>query len=246
MNHKISNTPIYYSTEYKKFKFLTGNRNLNETKIKRIIKDIDNGLNMLKYCPVVVNKDLVIFDGQHRFQVAKILKHPVYYVIADELTLHQIASVNSRTERWKPTDFVNCYVSTGNKQYQIVKQFIDDYKLPVSSALLILTNGISNNNYNQKQLKEFEEGKFVVKDQAGAKTIAEYAMRFDQFAANRTGNFFKALNYLFRAGKFDPEVLIKKYQDNPDALTSQGSHKAYLSKLEEIYNYRNQKRTAIY
>jgi len=242
----ISTTPIYFTKDYKLFKFITGNRNINERKVKKIINDIDDGLNMLKYCPIVVTKEMKIIDGQHRFHVCKILKHPVFYVIAEEISLKQIANINSRTERWKPIDFVNCYMANGNTQYAIIKRFVDEYQLPVSCALMVLTNGITGNAYSLRQIKEFENGEFKVVNEAGAEKLVKYSMRFDDFPGRTTGTFLKALNYLFRAKLFNEEILIKKFLDNKEALTIQGSHKGYLIKLEEIYNYRNQKRQAIY
>lgn len=54
MEHKKSNVVVYQSTEYGKFKFITGNRPLNETKIKRILTDIEKGNDMLKDYPIQV------------------------------------------------------------------------------------------------------------------------------------------------------------------------------------------------
>ena len=246
MQHKVSNTNIYYSSDYKSFKKITGNRQLNETKIKHIIQDIDKGLDMLRYCPIVVAKDLSIIDGQHRFQVCKILKKPVYFVIADEITLAQIASINSRTERWKPMDFVECYAECGNAQYVKLKKIINEYDLPVSSALHVLSNGYSSNQRTQKLKKTFEEGNFTIQYEEEAVRIINYALRFDRFSGNRSGAFLDAIAYLFKQNLFDEEVMMTKYQLIPETLTPQSGRKAYLVKLEEIYNYRNSKRQAIY
>lgn len=246
MDNTLSNTCIYFSKDYKQFKFITGNRVINEAKIRRIIKDIDNGLDMLKYCPIVVTSDMRIIDEQHRFFVAKTLKKPVYYVVANEITLRDIAAINSRTERWKPIDFVRCYVENGNANYKIIEHFVTEYKLPVSAALLVLTNGFTANNFSQHILRQFEAGEFVVKQHDEAKTIVEYAARFDAFPGHTSGQFLKAISALFKAAKFDEDTLIKKYFDNTEALTPQSTHKGYLNKLEEIYNHRNQKRYPIY
>jgi hypothetical protein len=242
----LSTTAIYFTKDYKQFSFITGNRIINEAKIRRIIKDIDNGLDMLKYCPIVVTADMKIIDGQHRFYVAKTLKKAVYYVVANEITLRDIAAINSRTERWKPIDFVRCYIENGNDNYSIVNKFIETYKIPVSAALLVLTNGYTASNFSQHILRQFEAGEFVVKHQSEAQKICEYALRFDQFVGHTSGQFLKAISALFKANKFDENLLAKKFFDNPEILTPQSTHKGYLIKLEEIYNYRNQKRYAIY
>jgi hypothetical protein len=246
MEHTISSTPIYFSKEYKKFSFITGNRTINETKVKRIIKDIDEGLNMLKYCPIVVTKDMKIIDGQHRYTVCKILKCPVHYIIADEITLNGIAKVNSRTERWKPIDFVKCYIETGNKDYEILMRFIVDYDLPVSSALYLLNNGIAESNSSKIYMDAFERGQFKAKHEKEAEHIMTWINQFDEFSGRTTRHFITAICILLRANKCDMNELMSKYNAKKEALDFKGSYKEYLINLEEIYNRNMQKRRVIY
>lgn len=82
MNHVESSIKIYFTREYSLFNMLQGNRELNNAKIKRIKFDIMGGLDVLRYCPILVieNKQtgrLDIIDGQHRFWVAKEMKSKV-------------------------------------------------------------------------------------------------------------------------------------------------------------------------
>ena len=246
MEHTASASTIYYTKDYKQFKFITGNRKLNDTKIKKIINDIDDGLNMLKYCPIVVTDDMRIIDGQHRFQVCKILKYHVFYVIAKDITLRDIAAINSRTERWKPIDFVNCYFENGNSEYKILKHFIDTYELPVSSALWVLSNGYSGSLSTQDAKHAFECGNYEATHEKEAKEIVEYALKFELFSGNRSGAFLKAIAVLMKLAKFDSAKLLSKYNAASDMLTPQSGHKGYLLKLEEIYNYKNSIRQPIY
>lgn len=60
MQHKKSDVVVYESTEYAKFKFITGNRPINDNKIKRIMKDIENGNDMLKDYPIQVRPSGVL------------------------------------------------------------------------------------------------------------------------------------------------------------------------------------------
>ena len=63
---------INQSTNYELFENIIGNRNLNLAKIEKITKDVDNGFNMLPYCPIVVSETpqgkFHIIDGQHRLK----------------------------------------------------------------------------------------------------------------------------------------------------------------------------------
>ncbi len=247
MQHQPSTIQIYFSKDYKQFKFIKGNRHINEAKVKKIIRDIDNGLDMLRYCPIVVNNKMEIIDGQHRYTVCKILKCPVHYVIAGEAELHEIAKINSRTERWKPIDFVRCYMETGNTQYEILMRFMLDYQLPASSAMMILSAGIHNTEIQSQRLqREFEEGRFVVTALEEAETIMQWACQFDEFEGRTSRTFLKAISIILRHEKCDMEDLLHRYRQNPSALSTEGSHKKYLTALEDIYNRSRQKRQTIY
>ncbi len=45
---------IQESTNYENFVSVTGNRQVNQKKIQRIVDDIESGFNMLPYCPIIV------------------------------------------------------------------------------------------------------------------------------------------------------------------------------------------------
>lgn len=56
MAEKQSIYPPLIMTSYKldSFKKIIGNRPINESKVQRLIDDIKGGLNLLKYCPILV------------------------------------------------------------------------------------------------------------------------------------------------------------------------------------------------
>lgn len=53
MQHVESSVKIYFTSDYARFRMINGNRPLNEKKIKKIIKDIEEGTNILPYAPVI-------------------------------------------------------------------------------------------------------------------------------------------------------------------------------------------------
>jgi len=246
MIHTMCNTPIYFSKDYKQFTFLTGNRAINEKKVKNIIKDIDAGLNMLRYCPIVVTKDLKIIDGQHRYFVSKTLKQPVFFVIAEEVSLHEVAKINSRTERWKPIDFVKCYMEGGNDNYKILHHFVTSFKMPVSSAIFILVNGTAGNKGNGREQEKFERGEFVASYVSEAQDIMTNAITFKDFPSITSKSFLQAIALIMRKGLCDWDIMHQKYNMNPAALKIQSTAKQYLANLEEVYNFKNSIRKTIF
>src|SRR5690606_3986243 len=102
------------------------------------VTDVKNGLNLFPYCPIVVNPELMIMDGQHRFIACKELELPVFYVIADNIKLRDIARMNSNTDKWKPNDFLMCYIQLGSKDYEILREFSETRKVPLTTAIFLL------------------------------------------------------------------------------------------------------------
>jgi len=130
-------TPIINQTKaYDLFSKIIGNRNINQKKIERIMADINAGLNLLPYCPILVyteGNNLNIVDGQHRFEVAKQLNIPIFYVIASELNLKQIAMLNSRQDKWTQSDFLRCYINIGISDYVVLDKFLKTYAIGLGS-----------------------------------------------------------------------------------------------------------------
>ncbi len=103
---------IYQTVKYDQFKIdeNNNNRDVYESNIKAIkasIKQIgDKGGNF----PIVVGAvdedgKAPIIDGQHRFNVRKTLKLPIYYIQSLDLTPEDTAFINKAMKKWTNKDF---------------------------------------------------------------------------------------------------------------------------------------------
>lgn len=228
---------------------LQGNRSLNKPKIKRIKDEIAAGTNLLKYCPIiVVEKDgkLKVVDGQHRLEVAKQIKSNVWYVISDELTLYQIAKMNSNTEKWKGTDFINCYAAHGNPSYVKLKEFVNVYRCPLNVALQLLSKGTKIDNAGSKDMELFRQGRYMVKREEEAIMVMQKLSEFSSFHGHMTGAFIIAICRIMVSGKISLDEVLKAYMGNQDKLTLNKTWKDYLANLETIVNIGKSKRRVIY
>src|SRR5581483_8857706 len=186
MEHQESTVKVYQTTEYARFKFINGNRELNEQKINRIVGDIEAGIDVLMYYPLVVRERdgrLEIDDGQHRFYISKKLKRPVYYIIApEERKLVDIAKINSNTEKWKVKDFIHCYVQQGNEHYVKLHEFMTVYELSATLVMKLLGDGEpGNGGGGRDNAQKFQRGEFEVKYYEEAVKIAEACRLFKDF-----------------------------------------------------------------
>ena len=71
---------IYKTNDYSQFKFLLGNRTINKANLMRIKKSM---INKHLICPIIVNKNREIIDGQHRFVAQKELELDVYFIMIE-------------------------------------------------------------------------------------------------------------------------------------------------------------------
>lgn len=247
--HHESNVKVYFTRDYTRFKSIIGNRLLSEPKIKRIIKDIQNGLDLLKYCPIVVDKDMNVIDGQHRLYVARQLKSNVWYVItSDGLTLEEIAKINSNQERWKTKDFLHCYVAQNNPHYNKLQEFMNKYDFPLNVSIQLLSSGTMNETGGGggSSKSDFEHGKFEVKFEDEAEIIAQKVLLFSDFDQCRKRNFVGAITRIYQAGKCDFDKLHQKYIKNKEELKKCDTVKEYLKNLEDIYNIYSHTRTILF
>jgi len=250
IKHNTSSVIVFQTIEYKNFTMINGNRGLNENKIKKIIKEIEGGNNMLPYYPIqvrVVGEKMEILDGQHRFFICKKLKVPVHYILVTESkSMSDIAKVNSNVEKWKPQDFINCYIQQGNDDYKKLQSFIESYKISVGVSLRLLSNGTPGVQGSDTPLMEkFEHGLFKVTYWDAAVEIAELCKLFSVSELFRDRSFIIAIYRIKIAGLITINELAEIFLKQPEMLTRQANYKGYISNLEAIVNKGKQKRIVI-
>lgn len=190
---------------------------------------------------------LEIIDGQHRVEIAKMLGRPVHYIIRKPLSLHNMAKINSNVEKWKSKDFIRCYIKAGNKNYEKIEDFMDQYGTPLSVSLILLHDGVVKTDGSVQRLRDqFEKGEFVVKHYKQAIDVVECCQRFEAHKGWNKGSFIAAISRILQADKCNIDDLVEKFLKDPKKLDEHGNYKSYLTNLENIYNTGCQKRYVIF
>lgn len=238
---------IYFTREYSRFKNIWGNRELSQSKIKKLTNDIVNGLDMLRYCPIIVDDQMNVIDGQHRLWVAKQLKSNIWYVIADKKNLHEIAKINSAVERWKVKDFINCYCTLANENYKTLEAFMSKNNVNATIAINLLAAGVINTNSGTAATSKetFEAGQFKVKFEKDANELMALVSKFHGYKGYNSRSFIEAIQRIKRANKCDMDRLIENFQTNMKIMDGALSVKQIIVKLEEIYNHKKSIRVQI-
>jgi len=113
---------IVETTNYEQFKFLQANRMLDESKIKKLQREIS--LHGLKV-PIMVNEKHQIIDGQHRLMACKKLNTPLKYFVAPGTTVEDAAYANQAGSNWNTLDWIHYYAAQGYKDYQDLESWIE-------------------------------------------------------------------------------------------------------------------------
>lgn len=253
MKHQESEVKVYATTDYKLFNRIKGNRGINKLKVKKIVRDIKNGNNLLPDFPILTSAGggirLDVTDGQHRLEAAVQTKKPVYYIIRkEELSLEKMARFNSLQEKWKPADFINCYIEKGIPDYKKLQDFLHRYGVPVTVALNLLYYGITGSDTGSKEdiAQLFHKGEFRVKHMKQAVEIIEECKKFSAFDGWNTRPFIVAISKILGADQCDVDELVEKFNSDPQQLQRHSAAKGYLTNLEQIYNKGYHKRRTIF
>ena len=116
---------VYTTRDYSIFKRLTGNRDIPEDRISKIVASIQE-IGWV-HNPIVVNEEMEVIDGQGRLTALQRLKMPVEYIIAPGASTKECVFMNMNMINWKLTDFVKSYAEQGNENYQRLLALMEKY-----------------------------------------------------------------------------------------------------------------------
>jgi hypothetical protein len=144
---------------YELFKFMDGNRPINSKHIYNLIESIKKE-NLLYIRPILVDEEMHILDGQHRFEAAKTLGVKVYFIKIKSENHSEILRLNQNNKNWKILDFLNFHsVKSKNKNYLKIIQIMNTYGWNLSDFFIY-----SSYSIRKKSLREeFENGLFEIK-----------------------------------------------------------------------------------
>jgi hypothetical protein len=110
----------------------------------------------IKSCPIVVNQDLYVIDGQHRLEACLRLKIPIYFIVDKDSGEEDLISRNTNLKPWGGNDYVNFY-SDKSQSYKAMKYVLETYKTTISFIMSSLVGlGCSSKIAMAKKLKKGE------------------------------------------------------------------------------------------
>jgi hypothetical protein len=217
INHIESNTRIYFTNDYGRFKFLKGNRDLIESKVNKIKDVIHAGVDVLKYAPIIVNEAMEIIDGQHRFAVSRELKANVYYVIHKDADLSIVPTINSNHTKWRNADFMNSYLDLKRPAYIELQTFIMAHEgISLSTAVKVFHSGTPASS---EALEAFRDGTLSIDGKDRAYHLGNLLSGFAGHTDNPYSSlFFHVMIQLDGNDKYSHELMLRKLEEQAEKL----------------------------
>lgn len=231
---------LYQTTAYDVFSYLEGNRDRNEAHIVALMKSFLNDGYL--FTIIYVNEKMEIIDGQHRFEAARRLALPIYFIVVPGWGIKHVSILNVQSKNWTPEDFMNTHVKNGNKDYIRFKEFYDKFNFDITTCQLILLG---------KRLSHTNEGdpfrggqmKCSPKELSAGYLKAQKILDFKEFHPKGyfRRNFVDAMLRLLKAKGYDHKRMIEKLKKKPDLTLKQADslrREEYLTLFIEKFNVR--------
>ena len=169
---------------YSKFVFSKDNREI-KTKTVLAIKESMTKFGFIPGRPVLITKEGLIIDGQHRFLAAKDLGIEVEFEILEGNYIDKMILLNNTQSNWTLEDYVNSYANQNIDCYRKLLKFKEKYDLTLSAAINILFGARVKGDHIRK-------GE-VIKLNPNAEQIAEYILNCNTISYNKDVKFVRAI-----------------------------------------------------
>lgn len=235
------------STEnYEQFQKHKSNRDLNELNVVRIMNSI-KAKNLLEFCPILVNQNMEVIDGQHRLEAAKRLKVPIFWNMLEESnnkTVQDIVLLNANQKNWDLLDYLNYYANEGIDDYLQMRRFMHKHKLTLNTSLSLLFGGGGGIMTN------FKEGSFKFPKEDLAQTeeklwkinqVIQYidTKSFGKKKYLHSPRFFRAISCFLNIKDIDFSSFMTKLEYKLDLLRPCTRLIDFMEIFKEIYNFKN-------
>tara|TARA_R100001440_G_scaffold56898_1_gene76676 strand:+ start:457 stop:1218 length:762 start_codon:yes stop_codon:yes gene_type:complete len=231
-NDKKDKNKIHSTTDYSKFKYIKGNRDLVEAHVKKLSDQIAKKDFQI---PIIVNEKMEVCEGQHRLEAYKSLGMPITYMIKEGLVIQDIRKMNSTARAWTMQEFLDSHVTLGNKDYEVLKWFHEKYEFSISDSISML-NG--KGWHSSEDLADFKDGNFKVTDLEWAKDTADKIQQIGEyFPYYKKRSFVGAIISALKDSTFVWKVFLSRLESHSSKLKNQGSRNDFILNIERLYNH---------
>jgi hypothetical protein len=219
------------------------NRELTE-KGRKILNQSMLRYGWLPCMPLVVYEfegKKLVYDGQHKLDIAKRLKIPVYWVYTKEP--FDIGIINSTAKPWAFQTHVDKFIALGRTDYKEAMDFSNDFSIPPKKAFALMIGNVSGGHDLDGSITE---GSYKVRDSSFAKAVGTlYLLLLEHCPEMKGVKLIDSLaGIVLAADESGSALCLTRLTEK---ITERGCQKyikattsrdLYLDMLEKIYNHK--------
>ena len=175
--------------QYEKFRFSENNREIKKASVEKI-KHSMKEFGFIPGRPILVTKDGVVVDGQHRLLAAKELGIEIQYETIDGDYMKKMIELNSTQTNWTLNDYVKSYASLNIDCYRKLLKFQEKYNLGMSVTIALCID-------NKIKTSDIRIGKMFVMSPY-AEDVADFVLNCSHIPYNKDYKFIQAINNVYK------------------------------------------------
>lgn len=246
MANETKDRTVYKTTNYGMFRRLNGNREVQEARVRKIMRSIDR----VGYIPepVIINENNEVIDGQGRIEAAKRKELPVYYIKIPGLRYeHCVESNNTRTG-WRVKDYIGGFADQGDTNYQYLSQLVKQYGGKISDLALFAAASPSTITGASSETIKGGTYRCTQEQYEEACRIADYIVSLGDAMKQiegRRDRVAAAVKFLYQHPEVDNDILKEKLEKHARDVAPIASIRQAVQELERIYNYRSRNKAFV-
>ena len=232
---------ILQTKNYSMFKLDSLNRVIRQDKVDRLYDAVQEK-NLLHLFPIIVNRQFVVMDGQHRLKVAEALDTPIYYIVSSQMRIEDAARANQNVTTWRSIDYLEHWCKLGLPDYIRFKEFMAANQfLTFTEVRKLLAHGGQSAAKDETEglARIFNDGRFHINDISHATAVAGMARDFSEWVRFwKESTFVNSLSILATNPDYDHGRMLAKMEYLSTRLVKCADTRSYIAVLEELYNHK--------
>lgn len=235
---------INATIDYKRFKKLNHNKEINLRKIQKIKQSIEDVGYITN--PIIVNEKFEIINGEARFNALKELKKPIEYIIVDGIGLKESIVLNTNQTNWNTNDFINSYAKQRKLSYIYLKKLQDEF--PLIQKLNVFFVALFNKE--KVPIDNIASGELHIGDQRyhEAQEKISKIYKIAKYGTKKTLGIIKALIYCQSIKEVDMKKMLKEVekQAKANSLPPISTTNGGIQYIESLYNQNASKKVQLF
>ena len=176
----------------------------------------------------------LIIDGHSRFDAARQLKIPIYFILLEQKFAEAVAILNIQ-KAWGISDHARRYAVRGNPDYvQLMKYTMLGIPLQTAASMLY-GQSAGSGNAGQK----IKHGEFKVRDTEQIGLVREIIEELGELCpVVKTRHFIEAFSMCYFVPEFDVSRFKTKLANFSHNFTKTVTRAEMLNQIDELYNYK--------